>query len=105
MKGRADLALPAFEKANRLAPSFADGHLLLARSLLLSGRTEDVSAAADRAMKLAVLAKDAPRASDAYVVAAEAAPANVSAHAVLAAIDALRGRANRPPLRWRPIVA
>ena len=112
LKGRADLALPAFEKANRLAPSFANAHLLLARAFLLLGRTEDVPTEADRAVKLALLSQDAARVSDAYVVAAEAAlmrgedvrayelaqraaaelPSNVSAHAVLAAIDALRGR-------------
>lgn len=112
LKGRADLALPAFEKANRLAPSFANGHLLLARAFLLLGRTEDVPIEAERAVRLALLAHDAPRVSDAYVVAAEAAlmrgedtrayelaqraaaelPSNVFAHAVLAAIDALRGR-------------
>jgi len=112
LKGRADLALPAFEKANRLAPSFANAHLLLARALLLLGRTEDVPTEADRAVKLALLSQDAARVSDAYVVAAEAAlmrgedarayelaqraaaelPSNVFAHAVLAAIDALEGR-------------
>jgi DNA-binding winged helix-turn-helix (wHTH) protein/tetratricopeptide (TPR) repeat protein/TolB-like protein len=112
LKGRADLALPAFEKANRLAPSFANGHLLLARAFLLLGRTEDVAIEAERAVRLALLSHDAPRVSDAYVVAAEAAlmrgedtrayelaqraaaelPSNVFAHAVLAAIDALRGR-------------
>ena len=115
LKGRADLALPAFEKANRLAPSLSNGHLLLARALLLLGRTEDVQTEAERAARLASLSHDAARVSDAYVVAAEAAlmrgedarayefarraaaelPSNVFAHAVLAAIDALGGRGER----------
>jgi len=115
LKGRADLALPAFEKANRLAPSLSNGHLLLARALLLLGRTEDVQTEAERAARLASLSHDAARVSDAYVVAAEAAlmrgedarayefarraaaelPSNVFAHAVLAAIDALSGRGER----------
>lgn len=115
LKGRADLALPAFEKANRLAPSFANAHLLLARAYLLLGRTEEVPTETDRAIRLALLSHDAGRVSDAYVVAAEAAlmrgedarayelaqhaaaelPSNVFAHAVLAAIDALGGRSEQ----------
>lgn len=111
LKGRADLALPAFEKAIRIAPSFANGHLLLARAFLLLGRTADVPTEAESAARLALLAHDAPRVSDAYLVAAEAAlmrgedarayelaqraaaelPSNVFTHAVLAAIDALGG--------------
>jgi DNA-binding winged helix-turn-helix (wHTH) protein/TolB-like protein len=110
MEGRADLALPAFEKASRLVPSYPMAHILVAQSLLLAGRLDEVQAHADRA--IARGAGDARRESGAYAIAAEAAlmrgddegarglarhaiaslPDNLSAHATLAAVEALAGR-------------
>jgi len=110
MNGRPELALPALEKVARLAPSHAAGPLYTAQAMLMLGRIDDVEPYADRALRLA--ARDPPKLSAAYLVAAEAAlmrgdderardlarravaarPANASAHAVLAAVDALAGR-------------
>jgi DNA-binding winged helix-turn-helix (wHTH) protein/TolB-like protein len=113
MLGRADLALPAAEKAARLVPSYPFGHLLVGRALLMLGRTAEVQAHADRAIEVG--AGDARRISGAYALAAEAAlmlgdndraydlarrstaefPSNAQAHATLAAVDALSGRNER----------
>lgn len=109
-RGRPDLALPALEKAARLVPSFPNGHVLLAQTLLLLGRTDEVQAHADRAVQRG--AGDARRTSSAHSIAAEAAlirgedqragdlarraiaefPSTARAHATLAAIEALAGR-------------
>jgi DNA-binding winged helix-turn-helix (wHTH) protein/TolB-like protein/tetratricopeptide (TPR) repeat protein len=110
IQGRPDLALPALEKASRLVPSYPNGHLLIAQSLLLLGRLEEVQARADRA--IAMSASDPRRESSGYGIAAEAAlmlgrdeqarglarhaiaafPDNVYARATLASIEALAGR-------------
>lgn len=110
MRGRPDLALPAFERASQLVPSYSNGYVLISRALLLSGRTAEVQAVADRAVELG--AGEPRRVSDAHLVAAEAAlmlgdearayelagrsivafPTNARAYATLAAIDALAGR-------------
>lgn len=112
VNGRADLALPAIEKANRLAPSYANGYLLQAQALLMLGRPEAAHGPALRAAHFATLARDAGRVSAAYATAAEAMlmrgevtqahdlaqravaerPSNPTAHAVLAATNALAGR-------------
>lgn len=109
LEGRADLALPAFEKASRLVSSYAAGPLFSAQALVMLGRTDEVEAHSERAIRLA--ARDPPKLSAAYLIAAEAAlmrgdderaydlarraaaarPANASAHATLAALDALAG--------------
>jgi DNA-binding winged helix-turn-helix (wHTH) protein/TolB-like protein/Tfp pilus assembly protein PilF len=109
-RGRPDLALPALEKAARLVPSYPNGHVLLAHTLLLLGRTDEVQAHADRAVQRG--AGDARRTSSAYSISAEAAlmrgederardlarraiaefPSTARAHATLAAIEALAGR-------------
>jgi TolB-like protein/cytochrome c-type biogenesis protein CcmH/NrfG len=110
MRGRADLALPALERASQLAPSHPNNYVLIGRALLLSGRTAEVQPVTSRAVELG--AGDPRRVSDAHLVAAEAAlmrgeddraydlagrsiavlPTNARAHALLAAIDALAGR-------------
>ena len=110
VEGRPDLALPALEKASRLVPSYPLAHVLIAESLLLLGRFDEVRAHADRAVAMSV--GDARRESSAYGIAAEAAlmlgddklahelarnavaafPDNLFAHATLAAIEALAGR-------------
>ena len=110
MEGRPDLALPALEKASRLVPSYPFAHVLIAESLVLLGRLDDVQARADRAVAMSV--GDARRESGGYAIAAEAAlmlgdderahwlarhaiaafPDNLYAHATLAAIEALAGR-------------
>ncbi|MEO8924661.1 MAG: winged helix-turn-helix domain-containing protein [Caldimonas sp.] len=109
-RGRADLALPAIEKANLLVSSYANGNVLLAEALLQLGRTDEVAAATERAIALG--AGDARRVSRAYSDAAEAAlmrgeneraydlarrgvselPTNMYAHGALAAAAALSGR-------------
>jgi TolB-like protein len=114
-KGRPDLALPAIEKAIRIVPSFPNGHVLRAQVLVLLGRTGEVNAEVDQAVRLAVAGRDSPRVSFAYLAAAEAAlmrgddaeahrfaelsiaerPSTYRAHAVLAASDALMGRSSR----------
>ena len=111
--GRADLALPASEKASRLVPSYAISHVYIAQALLMLGRAGEVQAHSERAALLA--ARDPPKLSAAYLVAAEAAlmrgdderahelarraaaarPANAAAHATLAALDALAGRSGQ----------
>ena len=118
LNGRPDLALPAFEKAIRIVPSFPNGHVLRAQALVLLGRTGEVNAEVDRAVRLAVAGRDSPRISSAYLSAAEAAlmrgddaeahrfaelsiaerPSNAIAHGVLAASDALMGRSSRAPV-------
>ena len=110
LRGRPDLALPAFEKANRRVPSQPSAYVDVARALLLLGRAGEVQALADRAVALG--AGDGRRVSPAYLIAAEAAlflgederahelarralaewPSNARAHATLAAIDALADR-------------
>ena len=115
LKGRPDLALPAFEKAIRLEPSFCNGYVLRAEALLLLGRVNEVQKEVDRAVQLAVAAHDTARLTSAYLYAAEAAlmrsedaqayefaqravserPSIPSPHAVLAAIDALAGQSER----------
>ena len=110
MEGRPDLALPALEKASRLVPSYPMGHVLIAQSLLLLGRLDEVQARADRA--IARSTSDPRRESSAYAIAAEAAlmlgdeerarglarhavaafPDNLYAHATLGSIEALAGR-------------
>jgi tetratricopeptide (TPR) repeat protein len=113
MRGRADLALPAFEKAGRLVPSYPFSHIMIAQSLLMLGRADEVQAHADRAVELS--AADPRRESHAHALAAEAAlmlglderardraqraiaafPANTYAHAVLAAVEALAGQSEK----------
>ena len=110
MRGRPDLALPAFEKANRLVPSQPGAYVNVATARMLLGRADEVQGLADRAVELG--AGDGRRVSLAYLVAAEAAlmrgederardfarraiaelPSNARAHALLAAVDALAGR-------------
>ena len=110
MRGRADLALWALEKANRLVPSYPAGHLFIAQALLMLGRTDEVRARVERAVELS--ANEPRRTSNAYSLGAEAAlmrgddeaardlarrgiaalPSNAFAHATLAAVDALGGR-------------
>jgi DNA-binding winged helix-turn-helix (wHTH) protein/TolB-like protein/tetratricopeptide (TPR) repeat protein len=110
LRGRADLALPAFEKASRLVPSYPNGYVLMAQAKLMLGRTDEIQALADRAVELG--AGDARRVSIAYTLAAEAAlmrgdderaydmarrgvaaqPSNLNAIGALAALDALAGR-------------
>lgn len=112
-RGRADLALPAFEKASLLVPSYPYGYVLIGRAKLLLGRTAEVQAHADHAIRLG--AGDPRRVSAAFLLAAEAAlmlgederaydlashsvaaqPSNPQGHATLAAIDALHGRSDR----------
>ncbi len=112
IRGRADLALPALEKANRLVPSYPAGHLFIAQALLMLGRTDEVQARVERAVELA--ANEPRRTSNAYSLGAEAAlmrgddeaardlarrgiaalPSNAFAHATLAAADALGGRSD-----------
>jgi len=113
MRGRADLALPALEKANRLVPSYPMGYMMVARSLMMLGRTDEVRPKLERAIELG--AGDARKTSGAYAIAAEAAlmlgdderahelarrgiaalPSNADAHATLAAVDALAGRTDQ----------
>lgn len=110
MRGRADLALPAFERANQLVPSYPYGHVFVGQALLLLGRTAEVPSKAERAVELG--AGDARKTSNAYLLGAEAAlmleqhakaeemarraiaalPSNAEAHATLAALEALAGR-------------
>jgi len=110
LRGRADLALPAFEKANRRVPSNHSHYIDRARALLLLGRAGEVQALADRSVELG--AGEARRVTFAYLIAAEAAlflgederahelarraiaewPSNARAHATLAAIEALADR-------------
>ncbi|HEX2543120.1 MAG TPA: winged helix-turn-helix domain-containing protein [Caldimonas sp.] len=110
LRGRGDLALPAFEKASRLVPSYPYGYVAIAQAKLMLGRTDEVQALADRAVELG--AGDTRRVSEAYTLAAEAAlmrgederaydlarrgvaakPSNHRAIGVLAALDALAGR-------------
>ena len=110
LRGRPDLALPAFEKANRRVPSQPSAYVDVATARLLLGRAGEVQALADRAVELG--AGDARRVSPAYLIAAEAAlflgederahelarlavaelPSNARAHATLAAIEALADR-------------
>jgi adenylate cyclase len=115
LKGRPDLALPAFDKAIRLVPGFTNGYVLRAQALLLLGRVNEVQREVDRAVRLAVAGHDTVRLGSAYLYAAEAAlmrgddaqaygfaqravgerPSAASPHAVLAAIDALAGQSER----------
>ncbi len=108
--GRAELALAAIDKAIRIAPSYANGHVLRAKALLMLGRAGEVQAEAERAVALSQ--GDPRRASDAYTVAAEAAlrlgdnerahqlasqavaqhADNQAAQAALRAADAQKGR-------------
>jgi len=110
LRGRPDLALPAFEKANRLVPSQPGAYTHRALAYLLLGRTAEVQPLTERAVELGV--GNARLVSPAYLIAAEAAlmrgederardlassavaelPSNARAHATLAAIDALSGR-------------
>jgi len=110
MEGQPDLALLAVEKASLLVPSYPMAHVLVAQSLLLVGRLDEVQARADRA--IARSAGDPRRESNAYAIAAEAAlmlgederaralarhaiaalPDNLSAHATMASVEALAGR-------------
>jgi tetratricopeptide (TPR) repeat protein len=110
LRGRADLALPAFEKASLLVPSYPNGYVLMAQAKLMLGRTDEIQSLADRAVELG--AGDPRRVSIAYTLAAEAAlmrgdderaydlarrgiaaqPSNLNAIGVLAALDALAGR-------------
>ena len=122
MRGRADLALPALEKANRLVPSYPRGHELVAQAFLLLGRTAEVPAKALRAVEVG---SGNPRSiSAAYALAAEAAlmlgdderaegmarravaefPSSASAHAVLAATDALGGHPERAALEMAAVL-
>ena len=111
-KGRADLALPAFDRSIRADPSFVNGYLQRARALLLLGRTDEVQAEIDLGLPLGIANRDWPRVSRAYVLAAEAAlmrgeddrayefarkavsarPSEAVPHVLMAAIDALAGR-------------
>jgi tetratricopeptide (TPR) repeat protein len=111
-KGRADLALPAFDRSIRADPTFTQGHILRAQALLLLGRTDEVQAEIDLALPLGIANRDWPRVSRAYRFAAEAGlmrgeddrayelarkalavrPAEPDPHALMAAIDALAGR-------------
>jgi tetratricopeptide (TPR) repeat protein len=113
MRGRADLALPAFERASQLAPSYPNSYVLIGHALLLLGRAAEVQAVTERAIELG--AGDPRRVSSAYQLAAEAAlmlgddhrayelagrsiaalPSNARGHASLAAIDALAGRSEQ----------
>ena len=52
IRGRADLALPALEKANRLVPSYPAGHLFIAQALLMRGRTDEVQARVEQAVEM-----------------------------------------------------
>ncbi len=110
IRGRADLALPALEKANRLVPSYPAGHLFIAQALLMRGRTDEVQARVEQAVEMS--ANEPRRTSNADSLGAEAAlmrgddesardlarrgiaalPSNAFAHATLAAADALGGR-------------
>ncbi|MEO7115338.1 MAG: winged helix-turn-helix domain-containing protein, partial [Caldimonas sp.] len=73
-RDRADLALPAIEKANRLVPSYANGYVLLAEALMQLGRTDEVAAATEHAIALgAGHVGDSRQISRAYSDAAEAA--------------------------------
>lgn len=109
-RGRADLALPALQKAVLLVPSHPNGHVLLAQALLMRCRLDEVQAITDHAVALGE--GDARRTSMAFLLAAEAAtmrgddglaedlarravaefPSNSRAHSTLAAIEALAGR-------------
>lgn len=111
LKGRPDLAIPSFEKSNRLLPGYTNGHLMLGRALLSVGRTTEVQAEVERAVRLASLMHDTSRTSAAWTLAAEAAlmqhddaralefarravaeyPMSREGHAVLAAVEALSG--------------
>jgi len=72
-KGRPDLALPAMEKALRLTPNFANGHLMLGQALLRVGRVDEAKAELERAARLASLGRDDRRTSTANMVLAEIA--------------------------------
>ena len=111
-RGRADLALPAFDRSIRADPTFTNGHIWRAQALLLLGRTDEVQGEIDLALPLGIANHDWPRVSRAYKLAAEAAlmrgeddrayelarkalaarPALADPHALMAAIDALAGR-------------
>jgi len=111
-KGRADLALPAFERSIRVDPSFVNGYLSRARALLLLGRTDEVQAEIDRGLPLGIANQDWPRVSRGYALASEAAlmrgedgqayefarkavaarPSEALPHGLMAAVDALAGR-------------
>lgn len=111
-EGRPDLAIPSIEKANRLVPSFPNGHLMLGQSLMRVGRLDEARREFDRAIRLALLGNDPRRASRAYMASAEIAlmqrdderaaqlarlsiatgPSGIwSAYGVLAAAEALSG--------------
>jgi tetratricopeptide (TPR) repeat protein len=110
--GRADLALPAFDRSISADPPFIQGHYLRAQALLLLGRTDEVQAEIDLALPLGIANRDWPRVSRAYSLAAQAAlmggeddrayefarqalaarPSEPVPHALMAAIDALAGR-------------
>lgn len=112
-RGRPELALPAFDKALGIVPSYANAHTLRAQALLLLGRTGEVQAEADRAIALAHA--DVRTVGRAYLHAAEAAlmrgddvlalelarrgvgqtPSNPYLHAVLAAAEANAGNAEQ----------
>jgi adenylate cyclase len=74
-EGRPDLAIPSIEKAVRLSPQVANGHLMLAVALIRVGRLEDAGPELDAAIRLATLSNDQRRASTAYAAAAEIAVA------------------------------
>ena len=111
-EGRPDLAIPSIEKANRLVPSFPNGHLMLGLSMMRVGRFDEAQRELDRAIRLALLGNDPRRASRAYMASAEIAlmlgddehaaqlarrsiatgPSGIySAYGVLAAAEALSG--------------
>lgn len=73
LEGRPDLAIPAIEKANRLTPQFANGHLMLALAMIRVGRLDDAGPELDRAVRLATISNDQRRASRAFTAAAEIA--------------------------------
>jgi DNA-binding winged helix-turn-helix (wHTH) protein/TolB-like protein len=111
-KGRADLALAALDKAIQTDSSIAVYHVRRAEALLMLGRIDEVIPETDRAIRLGMAARDGPRISMACFFGAEAAlmngddetayalvqraiverPSAASPYALLAALDALRGR-------------
>ena len=106
-EGRPELAIPSIEKAVRLSPQYANGHLMLAVALIRVGRLDDAGPELDRAIRLATLSNDQRRASTAYAAAAEIALARATIIAPLnwrdkrsrATVGHARRHALRPPRR------
>lgn len=73
LEGRPDLAIPSIEKAVRLSPQYANGHLMLGLALIRVGRLDDAEPELERAIRLATLGNDLRRASAAYTATAEIA--------------------------------